>query len=104
MNPRVPLRPEQMRPFVGFRPEVSAADRKFAQAVIEAVAHKHSVTVADLRGRSRLPEHVRARGEAMWRLAQAQFGSCDIGKMLDGRARHTVAHGIKRHKRRVGLA
>lgn len=65
--------------------------------IVAAVADKHDVTVADLKGPSRVKHIVAARFEAMARMYDLGIWSMpQIGRFF-GRDHTTVLNGIRRH-------
>lgn len=79
---------------------------KVAQAtVVATVAKQHGVPMADLLGKSRFVEHIRARHDAMWRLHhEAKMSCAEISRRLGGLHHTTVLHGIRRHQERLDAA
>lgn len=72
--------------------------------ILEEVAAKHDVTVADIRGPRRRIEISHARQEAMYRLysERKNLSLPMIGRMLS-RDHTTVMHGIRAHAKRADL-
>ena len=75
-----------------------------AQKILSEVATAHGLTVADLRGRSRVTLIVHARQEARYRLVvELGWSTPRIGSLLR-RDASTVAHGIGAHCLRAGIS
>ena len=77
-----------------------------AKRIVSTVAERHSLSVNDLIGPSRLAWIVQARQEAVWELRQVvtetgkpKFSLSHIGSMF-GRDHTTVFHACKRHEQR----
>lgn len=72
--------------------------------IIQAVADKHRITVADLTGQSLIWPHTRPRFEACYDLARlTTFSLPQIGARLGGRDHTTILNGIRRHCELNGL-
>jgi hypothetical protein len=72
------------------------------KAILADVAHRHELTVADLKGPARARWASRPRQEAMWLMKQAgRFSLTQIGSYLGGRDHTAVLHGISMHEERV---
>ena len=69
--------------------------------IMETVAWRHGVTVADLRGRRRSVRFVHARQEAMALIYETgRFSYPQVGKMFD-RDHSTAVHGVNAHWQRI---
>jgi chromosomal replication initiation ATPase DnaA len=65
--------------------------------IAQAVSLAHGITVADLRGPSRLKPVSEARQEFMaLAMGEGRFSSPQVGRWLN-RDHSTVLHGVKRH-------
>lgn len=70
--------------------------------IIRAVAEKHQLTIADLKGACRKNRFAFARFEAMARIyALGRFSYSQIGGWLGGRDHTTVLNGARRHAERL---
>lgn len=75
-----------------------------AEEILAGVARQHGVSVSEISGQTRLVRAIRARQEAMFRLtAETDLELEDIGRMIGGRDRSTVWHGVRVHAFRHGL-
>lgn len=64
--------------------------------ILNEVAAQHGMTVAQMMGKNRRYEVVRARQEVMWRLNLLGMSTPRIGQWLK-KDHSTVLHGIERH-------
>jgi chromosomal replication initiation ATPase DnaA len=92
-------------------PSVRVADapRETMRDIIERVAKKHRVTYLDLIGPTRKAPYPAIRFEAMWLCSEVKhfdgkprWGLSQIGRAFN-RDHTTVLHGVRAHKRRLGL-
>lgn len=75
-----------------------------AADIIAEVARQHGVLVGEIAGPTRLIRVIRARQEAMYRLAaETSLELEEIGRIIGGRDRSTVWHGVRAHAYRNGL-
>lgn len=73
--------------------------------IIRQVCDKHGVAKKDIIGPSRVPQVVRARYEAMYRIRhELALSLARVGRALGGRDHTTVLHGVREHARRNGVA
>lgn len=73
-----------------------------ARAIVESVAARFGMTVADLTGPSRCRQYAYARHMAMAEVRAARCLSLPaIGRMFGGRDHTTVVHGIRCHQERA---
>lgn len=67
--------------------------------IIHEVAVKHSLTVAVLRGRSRLKEHSIARQECYTRLRdETPMSYPQIARVMKRKDHTTIIYGVRRHR------
>lgn len=76
--------------------------------ILQDVADKYHLTIADLKGPDRSQRVSRPRQEAMWRMRQElrddgtnRWSSLRIGQFIGGRDHTTVLHGVARHEERI---
>lgn len=73
--------------------------------IVEAVAERHGLTVADLKGPARASRVSQPRHEAMHEMRERTSQSLPaIGRFLGGRDHATVIHGVRRHQERIDQA
>ena len=82
---------------------VSERQRKAARDIIDHVARQHSVSVRDIMGRSRLPNIVAARQEAM-RLVHSTGLKLGQAGLIFKRDHSTVLSNIRRAEARMNTA
>lgn len=68
------------------------------RAIIEDVARRSELTVAELRGPGRARRYSWPRFEAMYLMREADHSLAQIGKFLGGRDHTTVLHGCRRYE------
>lgn len=70
-------------------------------AILDRVAEKYGLTVAELKGQGRSPRLAHPRHEAMHEMyAVGLWSTTVVGKFLGGRDHTTVLHGIRAHAKR----
>lgn len=69
--------------------------------ILDAIAQRHEITVADIKGPSRRHCFTVPRQEACSSLRAIGWSVEKIGDLLGGRHHTTVMHGIKQHEHRV---
>jgi hypothetical protein len=73
------------------------------RAILEDVATRHDLTVADLISDARPNRIAHPRQEAMYLMVAAQrWSTPQIGRVLGGRDHTTVLTGVRRHAERSG--
>lgn len=71
-------------------------------AILQAIAMKHGVTVADMKGKSRRADHVKARQEAAYELRiNRNFSLTKIGQLLGNRDHTTILYSIRKHTKKL---
>lgn len=81
--------------------EVSALKPTMREIASE-VAHRHGLTLEDLKGPSRRQEISQPRQEAMALMcAERRWSLPQIGRFFGGRDHTTVIHGVRAHQRRT---
>ena len=76
--------------------------RTRADQVLDEVAAKHGLTVADLKAKRATRDYSWPRQEAMYRLhKELGISSTVTGRILGGRDHTTVMHGARRHAERM---
>lgn len=75
------------------------------QRIIEQVASKHKVTLAEMKGQGRNQRYVKARQEAFYRIRkECGYSLPEIGQLFGGRDHTTILHGIRRHEAMLASA
>lgn len=70
------------------------------QMILREVAHKHKMTVQNLKSASRTKEYVEARQEAAYRIQkELKFSLTQIGRVLGKRDHTTILHAIKQYEK-----
>lgn len=73
-----------------------------AEAIAAAIAKKHGIELAVLRGPSARKPIVAARHEAMYAIyATRKYSTPTIGAWFGGRDHTTVLHGVRKHESRL---
>lgn len=82
------------------------APKPTMRELAEEVAHRHGLTLEDLKGPSRRQEISQPRQEAMALIcAERRWSLPQIGRFFGGRDHTTVLHGARAHERRsMGVA
>jgi chromosomal replication initiation ATPase DnaA len=83
---------------------VADAPRETMRGIITNIALEYGLTYEDLIGRSRFARIVRARHDAVhecW--LRRRWSTPQIGKAFGDRDHTTVLHGVRAHRRRLGL-
>lgn len=76
-----------------------------SEQIVAEVCIKHRVSIAQVKGSSRLREVVTARFEAFYRISEELGYSLPmIGRAVGNRDHSGVLHGIRRHKARLEAA
>ena len=79
-------------------PPVSTATP--ARAILNEVAAKYELSVADIRGACRKNKFVRARQEAAYRLSvELKFSLSQVGRVIGNKDHTTALHAIRQHKK-----
>lgn len=86
-------------------PPLDSVPKARGRQLLAEVAARHGVALADVVGRSKAPQVVRARDEASWLLAQHLGWSLhQVARMFDGRHHTSVLQGQRRHVARLAAA
>ena len=81
-----------------FTPPVSTATP--ARTILNEVAEKYELSVADIRGACRKNKFVRARQEAAYRLSvELKFSLSQVGRVIGNKDHTTALHAIRQHKK-----
>lgn len=73
-----------------------------AKEILEAVAHRHDMTVAEMLAASRKMRFVRARQEAMWEIRQrTKLSLPQIAGRMRIKDHTTILHGVRKHQERL---
>jgi hypothetical protein len=85
-------------------PEIVGASNQ-RDMICQQIAHRHGLTVADMRGPRRDHHAAHARHEVMWALMKTgRWSTTQIGRYLGDRDHTTVIHGIRRYEARLAKA
>lgn len=89
----------------GPKPVGTKWTRAAAEQIIAEVAAKHLVSIAQVKGQSRLREVIGARFEVFYRMStELGYSLPMVGKAVGGRDHSGVLHGIRKHKARMEAA
>jgi hypothetical protein len=96
----------ERRPYAPPKPPVRFSEGRMPEdrqilTIARAVAAKHGLTVADLKGPSRARRCAHPRQEAMWGALKAGYPSTVVGRWFGGRDHSTALWAIKQHERRL---
>ena len=81
-----------------FLPSVSTPTP--ARIILNEVAEKYELSVADIRGVCRKRKFSRARQEAAYRLSvELKFSLSQVGRMIGNKDHTTALHAIRKHKK-----
>ena len=82
---------------------LSPSDR--VDQVLDAVARRYGLTVADLKSHRRTRRHAWPRHEAMYEVRRATgYSQPHIGRIFGGRDHTTVIHALRSHEARMAWA
>lgn len=68
--------------------------------ILEDVAGEYGITVAQMQGRSRVQEFVRARAEASKRLLVSGYRVAEIGRLLGNRRSNAINYYLEYYGKR----
>jgi len=89
----------------GPKPVGTKWTRAAAEQIIAECAAKHLVSIAQVKGQSRLREVIGARFEVFYRMStELGYSLPMVGKAVGGRDHSGVLHGIRKHKARMEAA
>lgn len=75
---------------------------KNASDIIQKVADEHNLTAAQIKGRCRCKQIVKARFQAIWEVwTELGYSLTRIGRIFGGRDHTTILRSIRKHEKRM---